>query len=150
MRAPYQILAIPYRFAKGIPYFCVLHRADYDQWQFVAGGGENQETPEEAAVREIAEEAGISSADVFRLTSMCYIPAGVISKDRRVGWPEKTFVIPEYAFAFPCDGDPVLSHEHDCFLWLDYESACKKLQWDSNRTALYELNQRLLHYPRVL
>jgi len=145
MRAPYQILAIPYQIADGKPVFCVLHRADCDQWQFVAGGGEDRETPEEAAIREISEEAGIFSAKVFRLASMCYIPAGVISEDRRIGWPANTFVIPEYAFAFPCDSDPVLSHEHDRFLWLDYESARKLLQWDSNRTALYELHQHILN-----
>ena len=143
MRAPYQILAIPYRLENGKPYFCVLHRSDCDQWQFITGGGEDEESPEEAAIREISEEAGIPSAKVFRLTAMCYIPAGVISENRRAGWPENTWVIPEYAFAFPCDTDPVLSHEHDRFLWLDYQSARQKLQWDSNRTALYELNQRL-------
>ena len=144
MRAPYQILAIPYRIADGKPIFCVLHRADCDQWQFVAGGGEDEETPEEAAIREISEEAGIPSAEVFQLTSMCYIPAAVISEDRRAGWPEATFVLPEYAFAFRCDRDPVLSHEHDRFLWLSYEEARELLQWDSNRTALYELTQHLL------
>ena len=144
MRAPYQILAIPYRLTDGVPLFCVLHRADCDQWQFVAGGGEDAETPEEAAIREISEEAGIPAAEIFPLTAMCYIPAGVISEERRAGWPENTFVIPEYAFAFRCVGTPVLSHEHDAFVWLDYTEAAKRLQWDSNRTALYELNQRLL------
>jgi len=145
MRAPYQILAIPYRIADGKPIFCVLHRADCDQWQFVAGGGEDEETPEEAAIREISEEAGIPSANVFRLTSMCYIPAGVISEDRRAGWPDNTWVIPEYAFAFLCEVEPILSQEHDRFLWLSYEDARKLLQWDSNRTALYEIQQHLQH-----
>ena len=45
MRAPFQILALPYRMVDGAPYYCVFHRADHDQWQFVAGGGEDAETP---------------------------------------------------------------------------------------------------------
>lgn len=42
MRAPFQILAIPYRVTPELQ-FCVFHRADIDQYQFVAGGGENDE-----------------------------------------------------------------------------------------------------------
>ena len=143
MRAPYQILAIPYRFVNDVPLFCVLHRADCDQWQFVAGGGEDAETPTEAAKREIFEEYGISDAVPAQLTSMCYIPADVISADRRASWPADTFVIPEYAFAFLTDRDPALSNEHDRFSWLPFSEAIRLLKWDSNRTALYELIHRL-------
>ena len=49
MRAAFQILAIPYRIIDGTPRYCVFHRADHDQWQFIAGGGEDEETPLEAA-----------------------------------------------------------------------------------------------------
>ena len=31
MRAPFQILAIPYRIVDGTPMYCVFHRADHDQ-----------------------------------------------------------------------------------------------------------------------
>jgi dATP pyrophosphohydrolase len=41
MRAPFQILALPYKIVDGAPHYCVFHRADHDQWQFVAGGGED-------------------------------------------------------------------------------------------------------------
>ena len=50
MRAPFQILAIPYRIVDGTPMYCVFHRADHDQWQFIAGGGEDNETPLAAAL----------------------------------------------------------------------------------------------------
>lgn len=58
MRAPFQILAIPYQIIDGSPRYCVFHRADHDQWQFIAGGGEDNETPLEAAKRETVEEGG--------------------------------------------------------------------------------------------
>ena len=60
MRAPFQILAIPYRVTPELQ-FCVFHRADIDQYQFVAGGGENDEKPVDAAIREICEETSINT-----------------------------------------------------------------------------------------
>ena len=51
MRAPFQILAIPYKIIDGLPLYCVFHRADFDQWQFIAGGGEDDEMPLQAAIR---------------------------------------------------------------------------------------------------
>ena len=27
------------------PVYCVFHRADFDLWQFIAGGGEEDDTP---------------------------------------------------------------------------------------------------------
>ena len=89
MRAAFQILAIPYRIIGGSPVYCVFHRADCDQWQFIAGGGEDNETPLESAKRETLED------------------------------------------------------EHTECVWLSYDEATEKLKWDSNRTALYELNCRL-------
>jgi dATP pyrophosphohydrolase len=143
MRAPFQILAIPYRIVDGTPIYCVFHRADHDQWQFIAGGGEDRETPAEAAVREIFEEGGVFGAKVIPLTSMCYIRADIFPKRHLYGWPEDMYVLPEYAFGFECAEEIRLSHEHTECVWLSFDKAYAKLQWDSNRTALYELHCRL-------
>jgi dATP pyrophosphohydrolase len=62
MRAPFQILAIPYRLKPNLQY-CVLHRSDIDQYQFVASGGEDDEKPIEAATREISEETSVKAGD---------------------------------------------------------------------------------------
>ena len=145
MRAPFQILAIPYRKTAPIePQFCVLHRSDVDQWQFIAGGGEDNETPTEAAVREISEETGIKTNSIIKLTSMSYIPANVISERHRKYWAKNTYVIPEYHFAFECVSDIMLSDEHIGYEWLSYDDAMARLTWDSNKTALYELHCRLI------
>lgn len=143
MRAPFQILAIPWRRRDGRLQYCVFHRADHDQWQFLSGGGEDAETPEEAAKREIREESGLAPDSVMPLRSLCSIPASVISEEQRRNWPEGTYVIPEYAFGFACAGEIRLSREHTEYAWLDCTAAGKKLKWDSNRTALYELDCRL-------
>ncbi len=143
MRAPYQILAIPYRIINGNPMFCVLHRADIDQWQFIAGGGEDDEKPILAARREIFEESGILTDKILQLTSISYIPTFIFLEEHLKNWHADTFVIPEYTFAFECDYDILLSHEHKECCWLTYDEAIKLLHWQSNTTALYELKCRL-------
>ena len=112
MRAPFQILSIPYRIINCCPYYCVFHRADHDQWQFIAGGGEDNETPFEAAKRETFEEGGVCSGKWVELKSLAYIPAAVISEKHRRHWGKDIYVIPEYTFGFECRKDIELSHEH--------------------------------------
>lgn len=143
MRAAFQILAIPYKISDGYPVYCVFHRADYNQWQFIAGGGENDETPLQTAKREAFEEGGVKSNKWIELKSCSCIPAAVISEKLRRHWTADTYVIPEYTFGFECEEDIKLSNEHTEYVWLAYEDAQLKLKWDSNRTALYELNRRL-------
>lgn len=56
-RSQFQVLIIPYRIARdGTPEYVVTKRSDMDAWQFLSGGGEDQETPMEAARREANEE----------------------------------------------------------------------------------------------
>ena len=143
MRAPFQILAIPYRMVGDAPLYCVFHRADFDQWQFVSGGGEDDETPLQAARREIYEESGIEAGDMMQLQSMCYIPTDIFPEKYLRNWAADTYVVPEYAFGFACQEKIKLSHEHTECIWLEYEKAKSKLKWDSNRTALYELHCQL-------
>ena len=77
------------------------------------------------------------------LKSLAYIPVTIISKNRRQHWAKDTYVIPEYAFGFECNGDICLSSEHTECAWLTYDEALEKLKWDSNRTALFVLNCRI-------
>ena len=146
MRAAFQILAIPYRIIDDTPIYCVFHRADHDQWQFIAGGGEDNESPIEAAKREILEEGGVKVSKLTELKSLAYIPVIIISEKYRQHWNKDTYVIPEYSFSFECQEDMRLSHEHTECVWLTYDEANQKLKWDSNRTALFELNCRINNF----
>ena len=143
MRVPFQILALPYRKREGEWEFCVFHRTEPDEWQFASGGGEDDETPEQAAFREIWEETGVRAEALTRLSSMGSVPANVFRAENRAHWPRDTYVVPEYHFAFACEQEIVLSHEHRECVWLRYGDAQERLKWDSNRTALYELWCRL-------
>ena len=37
----------------------------------------------------------------------------------------------------------VISHEHTEFGWFDYETALQRMRYDGDKTAMWELNQRL-------
>jgi dihydroneopterin triphosphate diphosphatase len=142
-RAPFQILAVPYRKnADSKLEFAIFARADYPCWQGIAGGGEDTETPIQAAQRECNEEAGLSPDSHFiTLDTISSIPVAYL-KDN-VSWGD-VYVIPEYCFGVDAvDQELHLSHEHIEFRWLAYAEASALLTYDSNRTALWELNQKL-------
>ena len=40
--------------------------------------------------------------------------------------------------------DIKLSNEHKEYKWVEYNEAMEKLRYDSNKTALWELNERLI------
>ena len=97
MRAPYQVLIILYKKHNNNILYGIFYRNSHPIWQFISGGGENQEIPIETVIREIKDEYG----------------------------------------------DIHLSSEHKEYKWVEYDEALKKLKYDSNKTALWELNERL-------
>ena len=150
-RAPFQVLVIPYLLSNSDgPMYAVFRTPGYESafWQWIAGGGESGETPIQAARRESAEEAGISTtAHFMTLKTISSIP---VFNFPGTDWPDDLDVVPEYAFAVEID-DPVLtlSSEHVEYRWLDYRGAIEILKWDSNRTALWELQRRLIREGRI-
>ncbi|MGN0972581.1 MAG: NUDIX pyrophosphatase [Aristaeellaceae bacterium] len=141
-RAPFQVLVIPFDDTADLR-VAVLHRADMDAWQFVAGGGEAGETPLAAARREAREETG-AGGELYSLDSCCSVPASVIRQEARSHWPARTLVIPEYAFALRVKAEGLtLSREHTRAVWVSPEEAARLLRYDSNRTALAELTERI-------
>lgn len=149
MREPWQVLVIPYRRRGTRLEVAVLHRADHDMWQFVAGGGEAGESPEVAARREGREEAGLPEALAYqRLAAVASVPACWFGT--WPDWPHDVLVVLEHAFAVDVGAHELaLSGEHRELRWLTYDDAVALLSFDSNRTALWELHERLYPAPRV-
>lgn len=143
MRALFQVLVFPFRTTPTGVEYAVFRREDEGWWQGVAGGGEGEESPSEAAARELREETGLDEARAFyRLDTTTSIPK--IFFKGHANWDPDIYVIPEYAFAADASGaDLVLSDEHTAVEWLSYDEAFARLKWDSNRTALWELSTRL-------
>ncbi len=145
-RAKYQVLVIPYRRSGEHISYCIFKRNDMDDcWQFVAGGGEDEDGSALASARrEAFEEAGISPELRFtKLETTCSIASECFGNARAV-WGEDCLVIPEYCFAVELHcGEISLSREHGSFAWVDYSTAKERLRYDSNRVALWELDNKI-------
>lgn len=142
-RAPFQVLVLPYRIVDGkYVLYAIFKRSDEKYWQGIAGGGQSDESPPDAAKREAYEEAGISLTGRFiMLDSLATIPVTGICGFL---WGPDVLVVPEYCFGVEVpDGVISLSREHSDVGWMRYKSAKEKLRWDSNKAALWELNHRL-------
>lgn len=86
-RAPFQCLIIPFMIENNVPKFEIFKRSDMGIWQFISGGGEDDETPLEAAKRECFEEADIAFNTVFyELDSISTIPTEIYSEEYRKNW----------------------------------------------------------------
>ncbi|MCH4888273.1 NUDIX domain-containing protein [Acidaminobacter sp. JC074] len=143
MRAPYQVLVIPFLKKDNDYSFAIFSRADMDCFQWIAGGGEDFDASIlDAAKRECLEEAGISDKhDFLRLDTVTSIPVSIFGE---FPWGDHVYVIPEYAFGVELkDENLFLSKEHKSYKWVSYQEAIDLLKYDSNRTALWELMTRV-------
>ncbi len=144
-RAPYAVLAACYRkVMEGVFAYALFKRSDAGYWQLIAGGGEDMETPEEAVKREAFEEAGIPlDRNYLKLDTHSSIPVDAYPEGRK-DWSPGLYVVPGYYFAVEANREEIrLSAEHTEYKWASYPEAGKLLHWQSDVTALWELEQRL-------
>jgi len=105
-------------------------------WDFVKGKIEQNETLHEAALRETREETGISNIEFFD------------------GFEESV----EYDFRFKKEDihkkvifflaktnekNIKLSHEHNDYIWLEYDDALKKTTFENAKNVLIKANEFL-------
>ena len=142
-RAPFQVLTFPFHRKDPSIEYAIFRRTDAGYWQGIAGGGEGEETPLEAARREAEEEAGIP-------VESHYVVLDTVSKvpvEQVVGtlvWGKDVLAIPEYCFGVEVVSKQLTpSREHTEYRWVPYRTATDMLHWDRNKTALAELNSRL-------
>lgn len=140
-RQPLQILAFPfYRNGDKVEY-CLFEREDKKVWQGIAGGVDCGEIPDKAALREAYEEAGIEQGKLIVLESIATMPSVEVKK---YFLEDNILIVKETAYGIEVKSKAiVLSNEHSRYEWLEYEDAYSRLLWDSNRTALWELNYRI-------
>jgi|GEM_PF-129565 len=141
-RAPYQVLIFPFIKERDKIFYAIFKRSDLNFWQGISGGGEGNESPLEAVQREIWEEIKIKqdAYKLIRLSSMATIPADNIKGQK---WGE-VIMIPEFSFGLEAKSKKLsLGEEHTEYLWLEFDQAIEKLKYDSNKSALWELDQRL-------
>lgn len=110
------------------PQFLLLHYTG-GHWDFPKGNIEQGENPQQTALRELAEETGITEAKI--------IPGfqGKISYFyRRKG--ETVYKEVMFFLIATSQKEVTISHEHVGWEWLPYEEALKKLTFENARTTL--------------
>lgn len=145
-RQPKQVHIFLYRRKENGFEYSVFQRADMPFcWQGICGGLENDETPAQGARRELLEEAGIhEELPLYPLESVSYLPVGIFDTEKQQIWGKRVVVVPMYFYAMPFDGAVRLSDEHTTMKWLRYEQAYELVYYGDQKTALYELNEKLL------
>lgn len=143
MREPIQVLVFPYRKVQSEFQYAIFQREDLKVWQGIAGGVEDEESVIDAARREANEEAGIDmNAEIIELDTFTTMPVTNITKGFL--WGRDVYLVKEFSFGINAQNEEIkISFEHLQYEWVNYENAIKMLNWDSNKTALWELNERL-------
>ena len=135
-RAPFQILVFLRRVINDEIEYLLLRRADSGVWQGIAGGGEDDEGPEDAATRETLEETGVALSTLVDLESVSMIPT--LDVVGALVWGDDVTELPEHAFcaAVPANAQIILSGEHIESRWCEGDEALRLLEWESNKRAI--------------
>ncbi|MGH3002077.1 MAG: NUDIX hydrolase [Gaiellaceae bacterium] len=104
----------------------LVHRDRYDDWSLPKGKLEPGETWQEAALREVLEETGLSCTLGEPLGSTVYAPGGV---PKEVRW-----------WRMASDGEPGPSDEVDVVRWATLDEARELLSYDGERALLDRLD----------
>jgi 8-oxo-dGTP pyrophosphatase MutT (NUDIX family) len=120
--------------------FLVLHRAPerLGYWSIVAGGLEPNETPLEAAQRELLEETGLQAEEVRPLRvvlsySLLDDPPAIRA---RYAPGIETVTVHAFVVDAPVGWEPTLDAEHDVHRWCDLDAALELLVYDTAKDAV--------------
>ena len=106
-------------------------------WDFIKGKMEQNETPHETALRETKEETGISNIEFIDDFEE------LVEYDFRFN-NENIHKKVIFFLAKTNEKKITLSHEHNDFVWLEYNDALKKTTFRNAKNVLSKTNEFLL------
>ncbi|OGZ69366.1 MAG: hypothetical protein A3D44_02830 [Candidatus Staskawiczbacteria bacterium RIFCSPHIGHO2_02_FULL_42_22] len=137
--------AIIYRMENKVPYFLLLHYPS-GHWEFAKGHIEEGENQEQAALREIEEETGITDLKIipgFKEYIKYFFRNNydMVKEDKnKAPWIFKLVV---FYLAQTQTEVVKISDEHIGFAWLSYQEALKKLTFKNAKNLLKKANDAL-------
>ena len=119
--------------------YLVLHY-EAGHWDFPKGHVEGEETAEEAAIREIEEETGLTPEKMWVAPKVNSFYSAV---------SDTICLIPVFAAQVAKDSNVIISAEHSECTWVNPREAKELLAWDGQRRAIdlieeYYLNEKSL------
>lgn len=99
-------------------------------WEAVHGWIEPDETPAEAALRELREETGLAPARLYNLSR---VESFYLHRSDEVA------LIPVFVALVGGEGRPVLSEEHDYAEWVPVPEAAQRFDWPRERRAMTDI-----------
>lgn len=119
----------------------ISHRAKRNYWDFPKGHLENNETPKEAAKREVEEETGLKEIEFvedFKETIKYFFK-----------WEGKNFVkFVTFFLAKAKTKNVKISSEHIGYDWLPFKEALQRLSFENTKKILRKANIFLKKYGR--
>ncbi len=138
-RLPHEILV----FVRRGDAFLVLHRSPVHDayWHVVAGALEGDETPREAALRELREEVDLDNGRLVDLERRYVYPLAEEAESVRARFaPDVTDILVDCFLAeAPAGWEPGLNDEHDEYRWCAPDEAAVLLFWAEPRALVLEL-----------
>lgn len=111
------------------PRVLLVHRQRYDDWSFPKGGLMTDETIEDAALREVKEEAGVDCRITGRLSQARY--------DYRTRSGKTRPKVVHYFLMETSGGSPhATGEEVDEVTWFDFDEAERRLSYDRDKRLL--------------
>ncbi len=139
--------AIIFRRVNNVPHYLLLHYPS-GHWEFAKGHIEVGEKPEQAAIREIAEETGIKN--IVLIPGFKQYAKYFFKKTYDlIGEAKKTapwiFKLVVFYVAETNVEEVVISSEHQGYVWLPLEEALKKLTFKNAKLLLTKANNFIVN-----